>query len=83
MKQVWLVRGKLDSDQLWMSPFKNINFYRYIVMEVGEPAQLLEVTVDMLSPDWYHIMTSSGKGSKYDTFMSSSHSKSSNTIVAR
>lgn len=49
-------------------------------MEVGEPAQLLEVTVDMLSPDWYHIMTSSGKGSKYDTFMSSSHSKFSNTI---
>lgn len=80
MKQVSTDHGKLYHGQFWRSPSKNLHFYRYIVLEVGEPAQLLEVTIDMLSPDWYHIMTSSGKGSKYDTFTSSSHSKSSNTI---
>lgn len=42
-------------------------------MNVGEPSQSLEADLDMLSPDFYALMTTSGKGSNYDTFLASSH----------
>lgn len=48
---------------------------RYARIEVGDPPQTLEVDVDMLSPDFYTIMTTSERGSKYDTFGSSAHGK--------
>jgi len=44
--------------------------------EHGEPSrvpQTLEVDIDMLNPDFYTIMTQSGRGSKYDTFLSTTH----------
>jgi hypothetical protein len=44
-------------------------------MDAGDPVQSLEVDIDMLSPDWFHIMTSSDKGSRYDTFASKTHGK--------
>lgn len=40
---------------------------------MGSALQELEVDLDMLSPDLYTIMTTSGQGSRYDTFMSGSH----------
>lgn len=49
---------------------------RYTTLQVGEPRQMLEVDIDMLSPDFYTIMTTSGQGSKYDTFISSTHGTS-------
>ncbi|KIW14627.1 hypothetical protein PV08_07411 [Exophiala spinifera] len=45
----------------------------YAELQVGDPPQVLEVDIDMLSPDFYTIMTSSGTGSKYDTFTSGSY----------
>lgn len=47
---------------------------RYTTLELGEPKQKLEADLDMLRPDFYTIMTTSGEGSKYDTFLSSTHS---------
>lgn len=45
----------------------------YVELAVGEPAQSLDFDIDMLGPDFYTVMTTSGKGSKYDTFASQSH----------
>lgn len=42
-------------------------------MNVGRPPQPLEFELDMLSPDFYMLLTTSGTGSKYDTFASQSH----------
>lgn len=49
------------------------NVIRYTELLVGSPPQKLEVDIDMLSPDFYTVMTTSGKGSRYDTFASTSH----------
>lgn len=49
---------------------------RYTTLHVGTPPQALEVDLDMLTPDYYHLMTTSGQGSKFDTFSSSSFGKS-------
>jgi hypothetical protein len=42
------------------------------MIDVG--GQQLEFDLDMLAPDFYTVMTTSGKGSKYDTFASRTHS---------
>jgi hypothetical protein len=46
---------------------------RYTILEVGTPPQSLEVDIDMLSPDYYTIVTASGRGVKYDAAASKSH----------
>ncbi|KAK5099649.1 hypothetical protein LTR24_001308 [Lithohypha guttulata] len=45
----------------------------YTKLQVGQPPQTLEVDIDMLSPEFYTIMTQSDQGSKYDTFFSTTH----------
>lgn len=49
------------------------DLYRFAGLAVGEPAQSLDFDIDMLGPDFYTVMTTSGMGSKYDTFASQSH----------
>jgi hypothetical protein len=48
---------------------------RYVTLEVGNSPQALEFDVDMLGPDFYTVMTTSGVGNRYDTFSSSTHGK--------
>lgn len=50
---------------------------RYITLDVGDPPQKLQFDLDMLAPDFYTALTTSGSGSKYDTFASKTFSKSS------
>lgn len=44
-------------------------------MRIGKPPQDIEVDVDMLSPDFLFVTTSSGQGIKYDVFSSNSRSR--------
>lgn len=53
---------------------------RYTKLQVGEPRQTLEIDLDMLSPDFYTIMTTSGQGLKYDTFSSNTHGMSGRVL---
>lgn len=48
----------------------------YVPIAIGTPPQQLEFDLDMLSPDFYTIMTTNTGGSRYDTFASQSHGKS-------
>jgi hypothetical protein len=52
-----------------------LTLQRFAAIQVGSPPQTLEFDLDMLSPDFYTVMTTSGKGSRYDTFTSKTHSK--------
>ncbi|KAJ9605411.1 hypothetical protein H2200_010068 [Cladophialophora chaetospira] len=45
----------------------------YTLLEVGNPKQLLKVDLDMLSPDFYTIVTTSRNGVGYDASASESH----------
>ena len=45
------------------------------MLDVGDPKQRLETEVDMLSPDFYTIVTSIEKGTKYNASASESHGK--------
>ena len=49
---------------------------RYFDLLVGNPMQTVEVEIDLLSPDTQILITTSGKGSKFDIFNSSSLSMS-------
>lgn len=51
----------------------NVLWDRYTVFEVGNPKQRLEVDVDMLSHDFYTIVTTSGKGVSYSPSASDTH----------
>lgn len=44
-------------------------------MKIGDPPQDIEVDIDMLSPDFHFLATSSGQGDKYDFFTSTSKSQ--------
>ena len=46
---------------------------RYAKFRLGEPAQELEVDLDMLSSDFYVLTTTSGKGSRFDDLFSKTH----------
>jgi hypothetical protein len=48
---------------------------RFFNLEVGGPSQTVQADLDMLSPDFYTLMTTSGNGSQYNSF-SRSHSLS-------
>ncbi|KAK5070380.1 hypothetical protein LTR64_000051 [Lithohypha guttulata] len=52
----------------------------YTTIQVGKPPQTLEVDIDMLNPDFYLIMTTSGRGSKYNTFGNEGHAPSNNYV---
>jgi hypothetical protein len=49
----------------------DICYDRYATIDVG--GQQLEFDLDMLAPDFYTVMTTSGKGAKYDTFASQTY----------
>jgi hypothetical protein len=49
---------------------------RFASIEVGTPPQALQFDIDMLSPDFYTVVTTSEGGSRYDTFLSSTHGMS-------
>jgi hypothetical protein len=57
-------------------PSEALTKTRFTSIEVGTPPQALQFDIDMLSPDFYTVMTSSEGGSRYDTFLSSTHSVS-------
>lgn len=46
--------------------------YRYARLKIGNPAQEIEVDLNMLVSDFYILATTSRKGSKYDDFFSQS-----------
>lgn len=58
---------------------KQTDQVRYASINVGDPPQILEFDLDMLSPDFYLISTTEidRVGSKYDSFTSKSHGMSS------
>jgi hypothetical protein len=41
---------------------------RFFNLEVGDPPQMIQADLDMLSPDFYTLMTTSGNGSQYNSF---------------
>ena len=43
------------------------------MLKVGHPEQTLEVDVDLLSPDFYTVVTTSGMGVGYNASASESH----------
>ena len=45
---------------------------RFAKVEIGEPAQEIELDLDMLTSDFYVLTTTSSKGSKYDDYFSKS-----------
>ncbi len=47
---------------------------RYTNLPVGPQPNKIEVDLDMLSPDFYTVQTTSGKGSQYNVF-SETHGK--------
>ena len=44
---------------------------RFFNLEVGDPPQTIQADLDMLSPDFYTLMTTSGNGSQYNSFSKS------------
>lgn len=56
-----------------MSWLRQSEPFRYTRLELGKPPQSLEFDLDMLSPDFYTIMTTSDQGSRYDTFKSNTN----------
>ncbi|KEF58289.1 uncharacterized protein A1O9_06215 [Exophiala aquamarina CBS 119918] len=54
----------------------------YTRFTVGEPPQSLEVELDMLSPDFYTVVTTSGKGTLYDASASSTHGPNDDSVHA-
>lgn len=43
---------------------------RYAKIEIGEPPQAVEMDLNMLASDFYIVITTSRKGSRYDDFFS-------------
>jgi hypothetical protein len=41
---------------------------RFFNFEIGDPPQTIQADLDMLSPDFYTLMTTSGNGSQYNSF---------------
>ncbi|KAK5045926.1 hypothetical protein LTR84_008712 [Exophiala bonariae] len=54
----------------------------YTHLKVGEPPQDLEVELDMLSPDFYTVVTTSERGSAYNASGSRSHGPSDDSVHA-
>lgn len=60
---------------IWIE-FCEANTYcssRYTTIDVGDPPQALEIDLDLLTPDFYTVLTTSNGGHKYNTFGSHSH----------
>lgn len=53
---------------------------RYATMSVGQPPQALEFDLDMLSPDFFALLTTSAEGGRFDTFQSSTYRMAPETI---
>ena len=45
----------------------------YAPITIGDPAQKLEFDLDMLHPDFFTLMTTSGNGQRYNTTDSNTH----------
>ena len=54
---------------------KLFSCYRYANVGIGQPAQDIEMDLNMLASDFYVVKTSSQTGKSYDDFFSSSISK--------
>ncbi|KAF7511756.1 hypothetical protein GJ744_003487 [Endocarpon pusillum] len=64
----WRARstGATNDEQLLAEPGKEGSWYTNL--PVGPPPNTIEVDLDMLSPDFYTVQTTSGKGSQYNVF---------------
>ena len=65
----WSTTGKAS-----LAFYTEIDDGRYTIMKFGDTPQDIEVDIDMLSPDFHFITTSSSRGVKYDVFSSTSRS---------
>lgn len=44
--------------------------YRYATIAIGQPPQTVEMDLNMLASDFYVVITTSRKGSRYDDLFS-------------
>ncbi len=51
-------------------------YYRFAKVKMGQPAQEVEMELDMLLADFYAVTTTSARGSRYDDFFSGSYGMS-------
>jgi hypothetical protein len=68
-----VVAGEQPRHLDWMSGRRSWPPFRFTVLEVAAPTQKLDVDIDMLSPDFYTIVTSSGHSTAYNATASNSH----------
>lgn len=61
-------RGNEDEDVLYVL----IENPRYAKIKIGDPPQEVEMDLNMLASDFYVVITTSRKGSKYDDLFSQS-----------
>ena len=64
-----LVDGRLQFR--YMQQLECADGLRFFNLEVGDPPQTIQADLDMLSPDFYTLMTTSGNGSQYNSFSKS------------
>jgi hypothetical protein len=71
-----MVQRSLTSDDTYTA-------IRYATLEIGEPAQRIEIDIDMLSSDFYVMTTTSDKGTPFNVFESRSFGRCSEIPACR